>query len=132
MYKQPAGPKAPGGGAGGLAGLANVPTLIAGAASTIVAMKGLSYYGEQGRKNALADIKRAQTEYGKFYSPTEFLLATGKKSGTDIGAGGSNMFSVPAPIVNVHVDPITGGKVVKVLKTEASRRGQTVGRMIQG
>lgn len=134
MYKQPAGPKAPGGGAGGLAGLANVPTLIAGAASTIVAMKGLSYYGEQGRKNALADIKRAQTEYGKFYSPTEFLLATGRKGGSDIGAGGSNManITIPAPIVNVHVDPITGGKVVKVLKTEASRRGQTVGRMIQG
>ena len=97
-------------------------------------MKAMSYYGDKGRQNVIDDIKRAQTEYGKFYSPTEFLLATGKKQTANIAAGGSNMapITIPAPVVKVEVNPITGASVTKLLKNEASRRGTTVGRMIQG
>lgn len=132
QYKQPAGPKAPG--AGGAAGLASLPAVLAGSAALITGMKAMSYYGDKGRQNVIDDIKRAQTEYGKFYSPTEFLLATGKKQTANIAAGGSNMapITVPAPIVKVEVNPITGASVTKLLKNEASRRGTTVGRMIQG
>jgi len=45
--------------------------------------------------------------------------------------GRTGNMALPSPNVNVYVDPITGKSVVKLLEREASRRGYTVGQMIQ-
>lgn len=107
-------------------------SILAGAGATIVALKAASYEGEKGKANVLADIARAQEEYGKYYSATELLLATGKKVQADISAGGSNMFSMPTPVVNVKVDPINGKQVVSLLKVAGSQKGQTILKLLGG
>jgi hypothetical protein len=70
--------------------------------------------------------------------------AAGKPNGLNYLGGGQtpmfttptmmtgNMGRAPQPIVNVKVDPITGKSIVTLLEREASRRGYSVGRMIDG
>lgn len=69
--------------------------------------------------------------------------AAGAPNGLNYLGGGQTKFfttptaltgnmMMPPPIVNVKIDPITGKSVTKLLQGEASRRGTTVGRMIQG
>lgn len=113
----------------------SVATVTAGAAAAIVAMKAESYKGEKGRQNAIADIARAQAEYGKYYSATELLLATGKKTVANISAGGSNMSTVSAPSkdtynIKIEGSKLTGEQIVALLRKYSSKRGKSAGRFI--
>lgn len=122
----------------GLKGLVSLPMLLAGAATTVVALKAESYKGEKGAQTAIADIKRAQAEYGKYYSSTEFLLATGKKPLTAaqaISAGGSNMSNagVTNTTINVKIEgaKLTPEQVYALLRRYAQQKGQSgKGRLV--
>jgi hypothetical protein len=100
-------------------------------------MKGASYSGKDGKKNVLGDIARAKAEYGKYYSPTEFLLATGKKggqgwSGTTSALGSSGMsnggnITYEIKIENNNNAKISGREIIDAIKQEARRRGKSSG-----
>jgi len=117
----------------GLKSLVTLPNLIAGAGAAIVAIKAESYQGVNGAKNAAADIKRATDEYGKYYSATELLLATGKKKVADISAGGSNMAPVTSKdTYNIKIEgsKLTPEQIVALLRKYSSKRGRSAGRFI--
>lgn len=128
QYPKPIGPKAPmrpgrlvpEGFAGFNAGLSGL--------ATIAALKGASY---SDPRNVRRDIANARREYGQFYSPTEFLLATGKKGVSNIAAGGSNMST--AGIVNFNITIPNGDPraIVTELQKLARRKGVPVSKLLQ-
>lgn len=119
QYAKPIGPvkpvTTPGVAAGAFSGLSAGLSGLA----VVSAMKAQSYGGPGAKDAILGDIKRAKDEYGKYYSPTELLLATGKKNTGGISSGGSNMSNVTININGV----VSGNDVVKALKNVANTRG---------
>lgn len=119
----------------GLKSLVTLPNLLAGAGAAVVAMKAESYKGKKGAENAIADIKRAKAEYGKYYSATELLVATGRKPltpGQAISAGGSNMSMVSKDTYNIKIEgsKLTPEQVVALLRRYSSKRGRSAGRFV--
>ena len=124
--------------AGGFAGL-NVG--LSGLAA-VSAMKAQSYQGPNAAANINGDIQRAQAEYGKYYSPTEFLLATGKKgspgwSGTtsalgnpgwNSGSPGNNMGGVNSRSAEGRTtDTSTGLKLIRPVRGRISAKYGSTG-----
>jgi hypothetical protein len=118
QYKKPIGPKAL-----TTVGLASVG---AAAGATAVAVYGstmTSLYNSDKKKFASEvrrQIRNAVTDYGKTYSATELLTATGTGVGKgSISAGGSNMSNVTINISGVA----SGNDVLNSLKKVANTRG---------
>lgn len=118
QYKKPIGPKAL-----TTVGLASVG---AAAGATAVAVYGSTMtqlYNSDKKKFAgevRRQIRNAVTDYGKTYSATELLTATGTGVGKgSISAGGSNMSNVTINISGVA----SGNDVLNSLKKVANTRG---------
>jgi hypothetical protein len=123
---KPLGPKLPGAGISPLLALS-------GAAAAVVSMKADSYSGPNGSKNVLGDIARAKAEYGKYYSPSELLLATGKKPLTAaqaIQSGNSNMSPVGATTINIY-GAVSGNEVVTALTKYARGKGIPLSKLLK-
>lgn len=112
----------------GLKSLVTLPNILAGAGAAVVAMKAESYKGVKGAENALGDIKRAQAEYGKYFSATELLLATGKKP--NVSSSGPIWSQTPAvskTTINVKIEgsKLTPEQVYALLRRYAQQKGQS-------
>jgi len=90
--------------------------------------------GKDGRKNAISDISRAQAEYGKYYSATELLMATGIKKVANIAAGGSNMSNVGSKPTTMHITvngAVSGNEVVTALTRYARGKGIPMSKLLK-
>lgn len=142
----PQGPVAPGGAApavvkgGGVPkGVAPISAAVSVAAAGAVAVgvygsSMVDLYNTDRKKfgdEVKSQVDRARAQYGNYFSPTEFLLATGKQTGTSTGpiwSQGSNMANVTSKDtynITLTNPKLTPDQIVAAIKKYNRQRGKS-------